>query len=165
MKKIISLVLVLAICMSLCACGKSDACSCDCAQCAQCEKKTHNAHESADLVQTPSASAEEDAGNRVVFPEPVLLAEDNTVRIELVSFFEEHSPYQDIGKYVEMTFTNKTDYEMRVRLENLAADGSAVTASYPEAQLPDLFPGETTTYFIEIRDHFQNALRACVQGP
>jgi len=41
MKKIISLVLVLAICMSLCACGKSDACSCDCAQCAQCEKKTH----------------------------------------------------------------------------------------------------------------------------
>ena len=40
MEKIIALVLVATICLSLCACGKSDTCTCDCAQCIQCEEKT-----------------------------------------------------------------------------------------------------------------------------
>lgn len=155
MKKGLSMILVLAMCLALCACGNSDSCTCDCPACAQCEKKAQNIAESTTEI---SASAEENSGNKIVFPEPVLLAEDNTVRVELISFFEEKSPYKDIGKYVALKFTNKAAYEIGVDLENLAVENIAVDCSYQNAQIPKLLPGETTTYFIEIRDTFHNAL-------
>ncbi len=158
MKKVISLILVLVMCLSLCACGKSDACTCDCAQCADCEKKTH----SHDKI-TVQGSSEQEAVletdmRKIEFPEPVLLAEDQKVRVELIRFFEEDSPYKHVGKYVAMQITNKADYEIGVRLENLAVGGSAVEASYPNAQMPNLLSGETTTYYFEIMDTFKNTL-------
>lgn len=157
MKKIISLVLVLAICLSFCACGKSDACTCDCPQCALCEQKAHS-HETVNVsMDALGTTVEQDHnGNKIVFPEPVLLAEDNKVRIELVSFVQEESPWKDIGKYVSLKFTNYADYEIGVRLENLAVNNESADASYRES--PNILPGETTTYFIEIRDAFNHAL-------
>lgn len=159
MKKVISLILVAIMCLSLCACGRTNACTCDCAQCAQCEKKTH-VHEAEEITQEPSGSAteQEDNGNKIVFPEPVLLAEDNKIQIELVSFIQEESPWKDIGKYVTLKMTNYADYEVGVRLENLAVNNESADASYSAGDTPNILPGETTTYFIEIRDAFNNAL-------
>lgn len=164
MKKVISLILVFVMCLSLCACGQSNACTCDCAQCAQCEKKTQS-HDAVETTQVSSVTATEmeNDKNQIVFPEPVLLAEDKIVRVELISFFEEDSPYKHIGKYVTMKFTNKADYEIGVWLKNLAVDGNAVECSYPGAQKPTLLPGETTTYYLEILDTFKNALDSVEQ--
>lgn len=159
MKKIFSLVLALVMCLSLCACGQSDACSCDCPQCAQCEKKTHS-HETVDVIMDSSETTveQDNNGNKIVFPEPVLMAEDNKVRIELVGFIQEESPWKDIGKYVTLKFTNYADYEVGVWLENLAVNNESADASYRGGEKPNILPGETTTYFIEIRDAFNNAL-------
>lgn len=159
MKKIISLVLALVMCLSLCACGQSDACNCDCPQCAQCEKKTHS-HETVDVIMDSSETTveQDNNGNKIVFPEPVLMAEDNKVRIELVGFIQEESPWKDIGKYVTLKFTNYADYEVGVWLENLAVNNESADASYRGGEKPNILPGETTTYFIEIRDAFNNAL-------
>lgn len=159
MKKGMSLVLALVMCLSLCACGQSDACNCDCPQCAQCEKKTHS-HETVNVIMDSSETTveQDNNGNKIVFPEPVLMAEDNTVRIELVSFIQEESPWKDIGKYVALEFTNYADYEVGVWLENLAVNNESADASYRGGEKPNILPGETTTYFIEIRDAFNNAL-------
>lgn len=159
MKKTVSLVLILAICLSLCACAKNDVCTCECAQCAQCEKKTHS-HETVNIITDSfGATAEQDKeGSKITFPEPVLLAEDNKVRIELVSFIQEASPWKDIGKYVTLKMTNHADYEVGVRLENLAVNNESADVSYSAGATPNILPGETTTYFIEIRDAFNNAL-------
>lgn len=159
MKKTIALVLALAICLSLCACVKSDACTCDCPQCAQCEYKTHS-HEEAVITGDPSAAEgeTEDGKRRIEFPEPVLLAEDDKVRIELMRFFEEDSAYKHVGKFIALKITNKADYEIGVRLENLAVDGNISDCSYPGGNLPNLLAGETTTYQMEIMDNFQNTL-------
>lgn len=155
MKKGLFSILVLAMCLTLCACGNGDSCTCDCPQCAQCEKKTQSIVESS---KETSVSTEENGRNEIVFPEPMLLAEDSTLRVELISFFEDISPYKDIGKYVALKFTNKATFEIGVRLENLAVDGYSVDCSYHNARIPNLLPSETTTYFIEIRDNFKNAL-------
>lgn len=147
--------LVLAMCLSLCACGKSGTCTCDCPQCALCEQKTHS--DGAAEAASGTAAETGENGSKIVFPEPVLLAEDDKVRVELISFFEENSPYKHIGKYVTLKFTSKADYEIGVRLENLAVDGSSVD-SYSAEGSPNLLPGETTTYYFEILDPFKNAL-------
>lgn len=155
MKKIVSLVLILAICLSLCACGKSDICTCDCTQCADCEKKK--------LSQEPTVDSdsvvmqEENSKKKVELPEPILLAEDQNIRVELVGFFEEDSPYKHLGRFVTMRYTNKADYEIGVRLENLAIEGSAIDCAFYSSS-PDLLPGETTSYHCEILDSFHNAL-------
>ncbi len=159
MKKRISLVLAVVICLVLCACGRSDTCSCDCPQCAQCERKTHS-HETVNAIMDSSETTveQDNNGNKIVFPEPVLMVEDNKVRIELVSFIQEESPWKDIGKYVALKFTNYADYEVGVWLENLAVNNESADASYRGGEKPNILPGETTTYFIEIRDAFNNAL-------
>ena len=159
MKKMISFVLILATCLSLCACGKDRACSCDCAQCALCTQKTHS-HEIVDTFSESSFLEEKAEADKrkIQLPEPVLLAEDQKVRVELIGFFEEDSPYKHIGKYVTMRFTCKADYEIGIRLVNIAVDGCAVDCSYPRAETPNLLPGETTTYHFEILDSFQNPL-------
>lgn len=153
MKKIVSLVLVFVLCLSLCACGKSDGCSCNCAQCAQCEKKTHTHEE----VLSATMAEIEDGKRKIVFPEPLFLAEDQKIRVELIRFFEEDSPYKHIGKYVTMKFTNKADYEIGVRLENLFVDGNAADYIY-SGSAPNILPGETATYHFEIMDTFKNTL-------
>lgn len=159
MKKGISLVLVLVMCLSLCACGKSNTCTCDCPQCALCEQKTQS-NGVADGTQESSVTADEmeNGKRKIVFPEPVLLAEDDKVRVELVSFFEEDSPDKHVGKYISLKMTNKADYEIGIRLKNIAVDGSAVECSYPRAETPNLLAGETTTYYLEIMDSFKNTL-------
>lgn len=159
MQKVVSFTLVVVMCLLLSACGNGDACSCDCPQCALCEQKTHS-HETVNVIMDASGTTVEQDhnGNKIIFPEPVLVAEDKKVRIELVSFIQEESPWKDIGKYVTLKMTNYADYEVGVRLENLAVNNESSDASYSAGDMPNILPGETTTYYIEIRDAFNNAL-------
>ena len=82
MKKILSLALALAMCLSLCACGTGNTCTCDCAQCTDCEKKT----QIADVTNADDASAAEKNDNVIEFETPVVVAEDEYLRVELVKF-------------------------------------------------------------------------------
>lgn len=160
MKRVISLVLVLILCFCLCSCGNSNTCTCDCPQCALCEQKEHS-HEAV-VESVPTVVQEKNGQKKIEFPEPVLLAEDQNIRVELVSFFEEDSPYKHLGKFVTMRYTNKADYEIGVRLENLAVEGNATDCAFYYST-PDLLPGETTSYYCEILDAFHNALESMDQ--
>lgn len=143
MKKILSLVLALVICLSLCACGKSDGCSCDCAQCADCEKKTQSA-EIADASHTndvPEAAEQND--NVIEFETPIVVAEDNNLRVEVVKFYQEHVIWTEHGqpspkkadsttegatleKFVVFKLCNKTNHALTTYLNDtyLGSDGA-----------------------------------------
>lgn len=147
MKKILSLVLALVICLSLCACGKSDGCSCDCAQCADCEKKTQSA-EIADASHTndvPEAAEQND--NVIEFETPIVVAEDNNLRVEVVKFFQDYRTFDVHGypsnadaatagatleKYVVFKFCNKTDHALRIELKEfyLGSDSAFSANAY-----------------------------------
>ena len=134
MKKIISLVLALVMCLSLCACGQSDACNCDCAQCAQCEKKTQNTIAvDADQVDNISEEAEQN-DNVIEFETPIVVAEDENLRVELVKFYQDYRTFDVHGypsnadataegatleKYVVFRFCNKSDHTLRLELKEL----------------------------------------------
>lgn len=155
MKKVIPLVLVFVMCLALCACGKSNVCTCDCPQCAQCEQKTH-AH----------GTAEKEANeNKIVFSKPVLLVDSEEVRIELVGFNQKDSTVKDvttIKKYIALKIHNKASYEIMLKLENLAVNDEQVKCVYLESstQNPRILAGDTTTYHIEIKPAFEEALNS-----
>jgi len=143
MKKIISLVLILVMCLSLCACGKNGACSCDCAQCAQCEKKTQ-ATEIADTSHMEDVPEVTELSNDVIeFETPIVVAEDQNIRVELVKFYQEYTSWTNAGrpssikadsttegatleKYVVFKFCNKTDHTLLTYMDDiyLGSDGA-----------------------------------------
>ena len=158
MKKIISLVLVLAICLSLCACGKSDGCSCDCEQCADCEKKQVS-------VESNSSDSAKSNENKIVLPEPLCLVESGEVRVELVGFNQKDSTVKEVTptkKYIALKIHNKASYEIMLKLENLAVNDEQVKCVYLESstQYPRILAGDTTTYHIEIKPAFEDALNS-----
>ena len=138
MKKVISLILAAIMCLSLCACGKSDACTCDCAQCANCEKKT----QIADASNADNASeAEEQNDNVIEFETPIVVAEDENLRVEVAKFYQEYRCWTENGypnnansttegatfeKFVAFKFYNKSDHTLSVRLSDiyLGSDGA-----------------------------------------
>lgn len=144
MKQIIPLVLALVMCLSLCAC----------------EKKTQS-YGATETTQTPpKIVTEENNENKIEFPEPLLLAENDCIRIELVNFFEDDAVKGENKvphKFLSLKCSNLADYEISVTLRNLSIDGVTVGCIYYMSG-PDLLPGETTTFFIYIHDGFYNAL-------
>lgn len=156
MKRGMSLVLALVLCLSLCACSKE--CDCGCAYC--CGENVKNIIETSVL---PSQEPEEGITNpdRIEFSEPVLLAEDEKVSIELVDFFQEDTNSNEGAvkdKYISLRFHNKADYEIGIFLENLSIAEEVVDITYRKAQNPELLPGESLTYFFKIHDVFGNPL-------
>lgn len=155
MKKGMSLVLALVMCLSLCACGKNNTCTCDCKQCALCEQKTN----AQGVVETG------DDANKIVFPAPVCLVENEEVRVELLGFHQKDAIVKEVTttkKYIALKIHNKTSYEIRLKLENLAVNDEEVMCVYQQSttQFPRILPGDTTTYYIEIRPAFEDALNA-----
>lgn len=152
MRKTISLLLLIAMCLSLSACGKSDTCSCDCQKCALCEKKnfSHDATETGD------------SGDKILFPEPLLLAETQDARVELVGFHQKDYTIKGVTstrKYIALKICNKADYEIMLDLRNLAVNDEQVNCVYQEpTQNPRVLAGDTTTYYIEIKPVFEDAL-------
>ena len=145
MKKGISLVLALVMCLSLCACGKSDACNCDCPQCAQCEKKTQNTVAvDADQVDNISEEAEQNE-NVIEFETPIVVAEDENLRVELVKFYQDYRTFDVHGypsnakattegatleKYVVFKFCNKTDHVLRIQLKEIYLGSDSAFSVY-----------------------------------
>lgn len=140
MKKGMSLVLALVMCLSLSACGQSDACNCDCAQCAQCEKKTQNTVAvDADQVDNISEEAEQNE-NVIEFETPIVVAEDEYLRVEVVKFYEEYRHWKQgyphiadavtegatLEKFVVFKLCNKTDHTLTTYLNDiyLGSDGA-----------------------------------------
>ena len=154
-KKLMAIILTVAMCLSLCACGKSDACTCDCQQCALCEQKAHS-HETADK------GADE---NNISFSNPVCLVDSEEVRIDLVGFNQKDSVIKDVTitkKYIALKIHNKASYEIMLKLENLAVRDEQVKCIYLESstQYPRILAGDTTTYYIEIKPAFEDALNS-----
>jgi hypothetical protein len=141
MKKIISLVLVLAICLSLCACGKSDTCPYDCDQCAEYEKQAQAAETKVPADATSDSETVEQNDNVIEFETPIVVAEDENLRVELVKFYQEYRCWTEKGypnnansttegatfeKFVVFKFCNKSDHTLSVRLSDiyLGSDGA-----------------------------------------
>ena len=139
MKKVISLALVFAMCLALCACAGSNACNCDCPQCAQCDEKNHNTD------STSTTAAQND--NVIEFETPVVVAEDEYLRVELVRFYQDYRTFSVQGypssadattegatleKYVVFRFHNKTDHSLSISLGDiyLGSDGAFCVYDY-----------------------------------
>lgn len=126
MKKILAIVLCLSICVSLCACGKN---------------KVDPNH----LDCEPERA--EQSNNEIVFDAPVIVAEDEYVRVELVKFYEEYYIWRDFGgahgtpekadrsmeganleKIVVFKFYNKCDHKVRLYMDDiyLGDDGASL---------------------------------------
>ena len=153
MKKGMSLVLALVMCLSLCACGQSDACNCDCPQCAQCEKKTPNTIAvAADQVDNISEEAEQN-DNAIEFETPIVVAEDENLRVEVVKFYQDYVSWNDHGqpsskkadsttegatleKFLVFKYYNKSDQALVVQMDDmyLGSDG----ASYHSISSPSV---------------------------
>ena len=142
MKKIFSLILAFVMCLSLCACGK----------------KTQS--DGATTQRPSETAAEESNENKIAFPEPLLLAEYDHIRVELVAIFENDSVKGENNvphKFLSLKCSNTADYEISVTLRNLSIDGVTVGCIYYMSE-PSLLPGETTTFLIYIHDGFYNGL-------
>lgn len=95
MKKTISLLLALVMCLSLCACGSSE------------QKDT-----------TPATSQ---PNNDIIEFEDILVADDINVTIELVNFYVEQVNWfssNQAEKLVTFRFTNKTAQELILNPDN-----------------------------------------------
>ena len=136
MKKTLFLALALAMCLSLYACGTGNTCTCDCAQCAQCEK---NAHVDTANVRIDSDTVKQN-DNVIEFETPVVVAEDEYLRVELVKFYEEYRLWKQgyphnadsategatLEKLVMFKLCNKTDHTLTTYLNDtyLGSEGA-----------------------------------------
>ena len=106
MKKLLCLLLVLVLCLSLCACGNTT------------EKEA--ASEETPNMANPEQTTAEEEYKTIEFEEPVVVWEDENIRVELICFFEElfYWPEGDpvIEKGATFRLVNKTDVEVMVRL-------------------------------------------------
>ena len=141
MKKAISLILAVILCLGLCACAAGDACTCDCAQCADCEKKT----QIADVTHADNALSAADQNDNVIeFETPIVVAEDEYLRVELAEFYQDYVVWTDHGvpsskkadaategatleKFVVFKLCNKSDHTLTTYLNDayLGSDGAA----------------------------------------
>lgn len=157
MKKIISFILVFAVCLLLCACSKG--CDCDCEYCCEENSKSSNVTSPSKKTSTEETIANPDL---VEFSEPVLLAEDEKIKVELIGFrqVESDSSASVMDKYITLKFYNKADYEIAVMLENLSIDGEPMDCTYHRAQIPEILPGENLTQYFNIHTTFDEPLNS-----
>lgn len=139
MKKVFSLLMVIVLSLLLCACGESNTCNCDCPQCAQCEKKVQDAT-TADDNNVPE-SMEQNNGV-IKFDVPIVVAEDEYLRVELVRFHEEYKLWKrsypksadettegaTLEKIVTFKFYNKTDHTLSIAMSDayLGSEGAEI---------------------------------------
>lgn len=149
MKKIISLILALAICLSLCACG---------------QKAAETAPEATASTETqpPQTTVAAPANERITFDD-LVLAEDKNVKISLVDFFVETMNFAEgpvDEKCATLKIENKTDQNLstfvRAYLDNeelsvVGLSGGAVeagrvsrySATYDYGAYPNFTPLES----------------------
>ena len=105
MKKLLCLLLALTVCLSLCACGNTT-------------EKEAETEETPNEVTPEQTTAEE--YKTIEFEEPVVVWEDENIRVELICFFEEPFYWTPGDPVIEKGATfrliNKSDVEVIVRL-------------------------------------------------
>lgn len=117
MKRILSLAMALLTVCFLCACGEGG---------------------STQAPSTPSGTEQateqvDEGGNRSIeFAEPILLADDETVKIEAINFFEITQEYPGstfTGRGITIKIQNKTNHEVNIFLENAYIGTDSVEAA------------------------------------
>lgn len=164
MKKAISLILAIVMCLALCACGSSEGCSCDCAQCVQCENKTHNT-EATDVSHPDNVPETTEPNNNVMeFETPIVVAEDEHLRVEVVKFYQEYRLWNTNGypleadsstegatleSFVVFKFYNKSNRDLRIEIDSLylGSDGAHFSQNY--ASKPAVGKNVTGHYLIQ----------------
>ncbi len=144
MKKVIALILAIAMCFALCAC----------------ENNTQSYEVTATTQLPPETEAEESYETKIEFPESLTLVQHDNIRIELIAIFENDSVKgkNDVPhKFLSLKCSNTADYEISVTLRNLSIDGIPVGFIHYLSG-PSLLPGESTTFYIYIHDGFYNGL-------
>lgn len=134
MKKAISLLLALVICLSLCACGNNNV-----------DSKVEGY---AETEAEPSNEATKN-NDLIEFEEPVLVWEDDNVKIELVSFYQELLNWYDKGPVLEKGITvryyNKTNYGVIIQLQEAYLGVDAVQIMHTNGSESPA-AGKATTY-------------------
>jgi len=146
MKKIISLVLALALCLSLFACGASG----ETPQALETEEQVVS-------VENEVSEQDEDAEEyqTINFEEPILISNDDTVKIEMLAFYEEYYNWGDrdpaVEKGITFRFTNNTEDEVQINLYNAYLDGNSAWYMYADST-PCPAPGKATTNSLIFRE-------------
>lgn len=152
MKRIITGFLILSICLSLCGCHSGGN-----------QKETDSNH----AVCAPEAGKQSNK-EEIVFETPVVVAEDEYVRVELLKFYQEYYIWSDFGgaygtpekvspsteganleKLVVFKFYNKCDHKLRLYMDNiyLGNDGALLYLMAAKVN-PDAGKNVTAPYLI-----------------
>lgn len=166
MKKLVALFLILAMSLSLCACGGTD------------DSKPQQ-------TEAPAVETTEADSPSVEFEEPLVIFENDTAKVELLNFFEKEFNWSGKGPAVEKMMTvkihNKTDHEIWVQLNagylgsdnvkwigsdgtDIAAAGRFATRQYiiqkfsgePLDSLDDLYQLEGTFKILNVYENANN---------
>ena len=148
MKKTIFLSFALMICLALCSCAQQCSCTCGCNECV-CSK--------ANTAKTPAEQATESNDNMISFETPVVIAEDEFLRIELVKFYQEYrrialNGYAEkvaagtegatLEKFVVFRFYNKSDHELSIFLSDFYLGNDGATPRYTDRSSQEPAPGK-----------------------
>lgn len=146
MKKAISLILVSVICLSLCACGKTQ------------ESPEHIP------VDSVAEVSKQDNDHVIEFDPPIVVAEDEYIRVELLKFYQDFYIWDDFGspikvsastegaeleKFVTLKFYNKCDHKLRLYMDDiyLGNDGASLYLMAAKVN-PDAGKNVTASYLI-----------------
>lgn len=146
MKRAISLVLVLIMCLTLCACGKTQ------------ESRENNS------VHSVSETNEQSDDNVIEFDSSIVVAEDEFIRVELLKFYQDYYIWDDFGtpikvsqstegarleKFVTLKFYNKCDHKLRLYMDDiyLGNDGASLYLMAAKVN-PDAGKNITASYLI-----------------
>lgn len=128
MKKVLSAILLLALLLSLCACSSNV------------ESKT------GDKTETPNVAPKND--DVIEFGEPLLVWEDDNIKIELVSFYQEHFNWvtgeSTTEKGITVRYYNKTSYGVVIQLQEAYLGVNAVQILHSDGSESPA-PGKATT--------------------
>lgn len=150
MKRIITGLLALCICISLCGCSSK-----------QNQTKANNNY----AVSVPEAS-EQSNNNVIEFETPIVVAEDETLRVELVKFYQEYRCWNENGypltadsstkgatleKFVVFKFYNKCDQDLYIEMESvyLGSDGAYCLSLESSAKKPVAGKNVTGHYLVQ----------------
>ena len=143
MKKSLVFLLILSICLSLYGCSAG-------------EKKTNNNH-------VEFSSAPTGLNNVIAFETPVVIAEDEYIRVELLKFYQDYYLYGAAGsikadpswegatleKFMVLKLYNKCDHELSVSIADIYLGNDGASYYLLDANVsPDAGKNITRTYMV-----------------
>lgn len=112
---------------------------------------------SADETQTADLPTDK----RIDFSEPILLFEDNDVRLEAIAFYQEVQKDWDSPathkEFITLRFHNKADYDIMCFPDQFYIDNENVKWVYVEGT-PEILPGKVANYSFHIKTNSNESL-------